>query len=142
MGRPRTPTKILKLRGVEKVNPGRMKERDNEPENSNPIGDPPQWLSAKEQQAFTMLVSESIDGVLGEADRQLVAQAAKLLAKIMVNEHSHQENTLYNKCLAQMGFTPSDRARLGLQEIRVANELDQYRQRKSSVVDTEVVSEV
>jgi hypothetical protein len=44
--------------------------------------------------------------------------------------------------MSLMGFTPSDRARLGLQEIRVANELDQYRQRKSSVVNTEVVSEV
>ena len=44
--------------------------------------------------------------------------------------------------MSLMGFTPSDRARLGLQEIRVANELDQYRQRKSSVVYAEVVSEV
>jgi hypothetical protein len=41
-----------------------------------------------------------------------------------------------------LGFTPSDRARLGLAEIRVANELDQYRKRKSDLVDSEVVSEV
>ena len=39
--------------------------------------------------------------------------------------------------MSLMGFTPSDRARLGLQEIRVANELDAYRQRK--VVDTSTV---
>jgi hypothetical protein len=31
---------------------------------------------------------------------------------------------------------------VGLAEIRVANELDQFRQRKANVVDTEVVSEV
>jgi len=39
-----------------------------------------------------------------------------------------------------LGFTPSDRARLGLAEIRVANELDAFRQRKSNMVDAEVVS--
>ena len=44
--------------------------------------------------------------------------------------------------MSLLGFTPSDRARLGLAEIRVANELDQYRKRKSDLVDTEVVSEV
>jgi P27 family predicted phage terminase small subunit len=44
--------------------------------------------------------------------------------------------------MSLLGFTPSDRARLGLAEIRVANELDQFRQRKANVVDTEVVSEV
>jgi P27 family predicted phage terminase small subunit len=44
--------------------------------------------------------------------------------------------------MSLMGFTPSDRARLGLAEIRVANELDQFRQRKSNVVNAEVVSEV
>jgi P27 family predicted phage terminase small subunit len=44
--------------------------------------------------------------------------------------------------MSLLGFTPSDRARLGLAEIRVANELDQFRKRKSNVVDSEVVSEV
>jgi P27 family predicted phage terminase small subunit len=33
--------------------------------------------------------------------------------------------------LSMLGFSPSDRARLGLAEIRVANELDQLRQRKA-----------
>ena len=37
--------------------------------------------------------------------------------------------------LSLLGFTPSDRARLGLAEIRVANELDQYRQRFAKVVN-------
>ena len=39
--------------------------------------------------------------------------------------------------LSLMGFTPSDRARLGLAEIRVANELDAFRQRK--VVDIQEI---
>ena len=44
--------------------------------------------------------------------------------------------------LSLLGFTPSDRSRLGLAEIRVANELDQYRQRKSNLVDIQVIPEV
>ena len=43
--------------------------------------------------------------------------------------------------LGMLGFSPTDRARLGLAEVRVANELDEYRTRKTSVVDGEVVSE-
>lgn len=42
--------------------------------------------------------------------------------------------------LSLLGFTPSDRARLGLAEIRVANELDNFRRRNSKVVDVEQVS--
>jgi P27 family predicted phage terminase small subunit len=42
--------------------------------------------------------------------------------------------------LSLLGFTPSDRARLGLAEIRVANELDQFRRRNTKVVDAVEVS--
>jgi P27 family predicted phage terminase small subunit len=44
--------------------------------------------------------------------------------------------------LSLLGFTPSDRARLGLAEIRVANELDQFRRRNTKVVDAEEVPAV
>jgi P27 family predicted phage terminase small subunit len=43
--------------------------------------------------------------------------------------------------LSLLGFTPSDRARLGLAEIRVANELDNFRRRNTKVVDSVEVSE-
>ena len=54
-------------------------------------------------------------------------------------EQMDAQNTAW---MSLLGFTPSDRARLGLAEIRVANELDAFRKRKASVVDAEVVSEV
>ena len=44
--------------------------------------------------------------------------------------------------LSLLGFTPSDRARLGLAEIRVANELDQFRRRNTKVVDAEAAPAV
>ena len=43
--------------------------------------------------------------------------------------------------LSLLGFTPSDRARLGLAEIRVANELDNFRRRNTQVVDVVEVSQ-
>jgi len=52
-------------------------------------------------------------------------------------EQMDAQNTAW---MSLLGFTPSDRARLGLAEIRVANELDAFRQRKSNMVDAEVVS--
>jgi P27 family predicted phage terminase small subunit len=42
--------------------------------------------------------------------------------------------------LSLLGFTPSDRARLGLAEIRTANELDNFRRRNAKVVDAQEVS--
>ena len=57
-------------------------------------------------------------------------------------KQKNELNASITAWLSLMGFTPSDRARLGLAEIRVANELDEYRQRKSKVVDVEEVSAV
>lgn len=37
--------------------------------------------------------------------------------------------------LSMLGFSPSDRARLGLAEIRVANELDEFRKRKDAITN-------
>jgi P27 family predicted phage terminase small subunit len=37
--------------------------------------------------------------------------------------------------LSMLGFSPSDRARLGLAEIRVANELDEFRRRKDATTN-------
>ncbi len=123
-GRPRTPTNILKLRGAEKNHPERLKERENEPVNKNPIGKPPSWLEAAEKKAWGILVKESIDGVLGEADRTLVAMAAKLMVKMMTDEYTAQELTLLNRCLGQMGFTPTDRTKINIPKEKPKNRFD------------------
>ena len=41
MARPRKPTNILKLTGSAKKHPDRMRERENEPEEKDPIGKAP-----------------------------------------------------------------------------------------------------
>ena len=115
MTRPRTPTNILKLKGADKVNPGRLKDRENEPANINPLGKAPDYLNKDEIKFWKILEVESIPGVLGEADRQSVAIAAKLLAITHSDEgaSSAQINQL-TKLLSQFGMTPADRSKISI----------------------------
>jgi P27 family predicted phage terminase small subunit len=55
MGRPKTPTNILKMRGSDKVNPGRMKGRENEPKPAKADAKPPTWLSTRGRKVFREL---------------------------------------------------------------------------------------
>ena len=88
MGRQALPKSIHILKGTDKVNPARMKARENEPENINPFGKPPKELSKIEKKHFNQIASESIEGVLGEADRIAVSLAAKLdIPKPKSNEY-------------------------------------------------------
>jgi hypothetical protein len=41
--------------------------------------------------------------------------------------------------LSMLGFTPTDRTRLGLAEVKFENKLDDYRKRKAQMVDSEVI---
>jgi len=55
MGRQALPKSIHILKGTDKVNPARMKARENEPENINPFGKPPKELSKIEKNTLTRL---------------------------------------------------------------------------------------
>lgn len=113
-GRPRTPTNVLKLRGAGKNHPERLKERENEPVNKNPIGNPPRHLNREEKKAFRLIVKESIDGVLGEADRMAVGIAARLVVKEWDDEIKSTELAQLIKLLSQFGMTPADRSKINL----------------------------
>ncbi len=123
-GRPRTPTNILKLRGAEKNHPERLKERENEPVNKNPIGRPPTWLTRDERKAWRMIIKECINGVLGEADRLAVAVASQIAAKCMTGEADHQDRTLLLRYLGQFGMTPSERTKIAVPKEKPKNRFD------------------
>ena len=126
MARPRSPTNVLKLKGADKVNPGRMKEREGEPENINPLGDAPEELNEAEKKYWDTLKAESIPGVLGGADRQAVAIAAKLLAIVYSEDgaSSAQINQL-TKLLSQFGMTPADRSKISIPGKKDKNPFDE-----------------
>ena len=124
MARPRTPTNILKLGGIQKNHPERLKERANEPVNTNPIGKPPTWLNVAEEKAWRMIIKECIAGVLGEADRLAVAVASQIAAKCMDHTADHQDRTLLLRYLGQFGMTPSERTKIAVPKDKPINRFD------------------
>ena len=126
MVRPRTPSNILALKGAFKKDPQRLKARENEPVNKNPIGKPPRFLSAVEKRAFNEIVKFSIDGVLGEADRLGIEMAARLLVKCRNVEEpaSAAEQNLLYKYLSQFGFLAADRSKLSIPAPKKKNKFD------------------
>ncbi len=140
MPRNHLPKNIHVLKGTAKQHPERMRERENEPVNKAPIGKPSKYLNTVEKRFFKEIVSNSIDGVLGEADRIAVECAAQLLYKvrglniIQVVDDSHQptedepiklkevviqatagEQQLLIKYLGQFGMLPADRAKISIE---------------------------
>jgi phage terminase small subunit len=114
MARPRTPTQVLRIRGVEKNHPERLRLRDHEPENINPVGDPPYNLSKPERAIWMRIVEESISGVLGQADRIAVELACKLYVRIDGGTATGVDYNQLIKLLSQFGMTPADRSKLSI----------------------------
>ena len=118
MARPRLPTSILNIRGSFDKHPER--KRENEPENTNEVGNPPTHLNKLEKAAFREIVKLSIEGVLGEADRLAVEMSACLLVKCRGQYEldgeiilaSAAEQNQFFKYLSQFGMCPADRSKI------------------------------
>jgi len=143
MARPRTPTNILALKGAYKKDPQRLKERENEPENTKPIGEP-KHLTGLEIEFYNEIIDSTIDGVLGAADRIAVEQAAILLVScrnlrtvekviteagedkvvnIPVPASPAEKNQLF-KYLGQFGMLPADRSKISIAKPKKKNAFD------------------
>jgi hypothetical protein len=125
MARPRKPTNVLKLNGTQNRNPGRLKEREGEPDNIAPLGDPPIELTDEESDCWRELADISIPGVLGKADRIAVEMAAKLLVRLRSGEAPQAEQGLFFKYLSQFGMLPADRSKIALNPKKPKNRFDE-----------------
>jgi len=113
MGRPRTPSAILELRGSYRKNPQRR--RHPEPQPSGPLGKPPRLLAREERRAWRDIERITPPGVLTVADRWLVEIAARLMAKMRGPKGLRPgERTQLIQCLSKMGLTPADRSKVGV----------------------------
>ena len=132
MGRSAIPKNIHILKGTAKKHPDRMRARENEPENKNPIGSPSKYLTKIEKLLFKEIIKLSITGVLGEADRIAVELAANLLMKSRglyivdgdVIPATAGEQGLLFKYLAQFGMLPADRSKLSVGPQKKKNKFD------------------
>jgi hypothetical protein len=91
------------------------------------------WISAHSDIELVQIICEQIDERQGLRRRVLL-------------ENDWRERTGLRQLdsqiiggLSMLGFTPTDRTRLGLAEVKFENKLDDYRRRKAKMVDSEVV---
>lgn len=127
MGRPRTPTAALELKGSFKTHPARGEERKNEPAPAGPLGDPPEALTDAQKNCWLEIAQNAHKGVLAQADRFLVEISAVLLEKWRRGASNLGELVELGKCLGRMGLTPSDRSKVAATPTETKNQFDEVR---------------
>lgn len=113
----RKPTNVLKMSGAFKVNPGRYKDRENEPEPDPELGDAPESLSDEEKAQWERFKRNGAPGVLTKQDRQYVETACRLAVACMgETKPTAALWGLYLRSLSGLGFSPSDRSRVSVKK--------------------------
>lgn len=125
MARPRTPTKILEARGAFKKDPQRKR---NEPVVTTPLGSPPDWFDRNQADAWGELVSRVPPGIATSADWPVMCQCAVMFAKFVSSptEFTAAEHGRLSALLGKFGFSPSDRASLGVEKPKDENPFDKF----------------
>ena len=112
MGRPRTPTKILELKGAFKRHPER--KRTNEPRPAGKIGNPPKHFSRELKAAWREIVKLTPEGVLTSADRIHLEVMSHLLVEFRANPEgfSAAKLTRLDAMFSKVGLNPCDRSKV------------------------------
>ena len=116
MGRPRTPTNILEMRGAFKANPQRKRRAEPKPKGAFPSR-PPSHLSAAEKATWKEVVRRVPAGVLGDADVFQVESLARLLTRFRMTDEPPM--TMYQTLgtlLGKLGLNPASRAALTVEK--------------------------
>lgn len=114
MPRPRVPTNLLRIKGADKVNPARLKVRENEPKPAKPLGNPPKYLSADQRKCWRELVGFVQDGVFADCDAWAVEIASVLMAEFRADTGAFNAAKIarLDSLLGRFGITPADRSRV------------------------------
>jgi hypothetical protein len=112
MGRTRTPTAVLKLRGAFKNHPSRWKDREFEPRIATALPAPPKNL--RKATAAMWLAIQSRGYWLTSADRFLVEIAATLMARYRIDDLKSGDVSMLITLLGKIGFSPGERAKIGI----------------------------
>jgi hypothetical protein len=112
MGRPRTPTGLLELRGAFKNHPSRLKDRKHEPVVLTGLPEPPRYLDSAPAAMWQEMKSRGF--WLTSADKFLVEIAATLMAKYQADNLKSGDVSLLISLLGKIGFSPNERGRMNL----------------------------
>jgi len=112
MGRLRKPTELLELTGAFKKDPARGRARANEPEVSEPLGEPPVNFTPNQRAAWQELQARA--PWLKITDSWVAQLACRLKAKLDEGETSVGQLSISMQCLSRMGLTPTDISRVSI----------------------------
>lgn len=109
-GRKPTPPALRLVKG------GRDRVKKALPSNATDgPGAPPQGWSAGQKAVWWEIVNAAPAGVLAPSDRLLIELACRNLATLRgADEPTAAKSAELRRCLAEMGMTPSERARLSV----------------------------
>ena len=114
MARPRTPTNVLDMRGAFTHNPGRLRDRQDEPQSDNPLGPAPAYFNVDQLAAWAEIERIAPQGVLTDADRLVVEIAAHLLAAFRTHGAIMETAKIgrLESLLGRLGLSPVDRSKV------------------------------
>jgi hypothetical protein len=112
MGRTRTPTSVLKLRGAFINHPSRGRDRENEPIIARALPAPPRYLESAMVQMWLEMKSRGY--WLTSADKFLVEIAASLMARYRIDELKSGDVSQLIGLLGKIGFSPGERGKMSL----------------------------
>ena len=112
MGRNRTPTNVLELRGA--LTGKKRTERAQEPAPNGDVGSPPKHLTKAQRAAWTEIKRNSPPGVFAKSDPISLEMAAVLVAELREDpkEMITSRMARLDSLLSRFGMTPADRSRV------------------------------
>ena len=113
MARPALSSAILEARGSFGPHGGRKR---SDPVDDRGIGPAPSHLSGELSNAWDEIVSNTIPGTLGQADRLAVEVCARLTLKMRSGEATAGELSLLTNTLGKMGCLPAHRTRITIKK--------------------------
>jgi len=122
----RVPLNILRLKGSDKKNPSRIKERENEPVPEKALGEPPKHLTKGERACWRELTMTAPYGVIFDCDAWSVEMASCLMAEYRSDRAAITATrlNLLHSILGRFGFLPADRSRVQVPQPKKKNKFD------------------
>lgn len=118
MARPRTPSKVLELKGAFKRNPNRARESEPEVETQNVDTRAPRRLDKEQKKVWRELIKAIPAGVLSASDLIQVEIVTCLLAefRLMNGKVPTERITRLTSEMGKLGLNPSARAGLKVEK--------------------------
>lgn len=143
MGRIAQPKAVLEISGGAKKNPARLKARENEPEPTDGIGEPPEhWkkpcsiIPGTREAIWREYVAQALPGVLGNSDRaflELVCEVTYDARRVWSGQDRARRHL--GELLKEMGGTPRRRSQVTVQKPSAApsgSKLAEFQGRKKA----------